>query len=205
MISFLSQYAHILNVMLNAAMVLIWVAYLHFFTVNHLRQARNVVHIDLGAAEGARSRCLVTNLSAKPIYVQAIVAELCSGGQRSMTQITDKDEIRPEDVEDPLSRTNRGTLQPGQTMDIGSLDNLISRARIHLSEDWHSDDVDAVTLTVVAISGQAERLFAASKIFEGEKNENGRAFVAKNVLTSQLGKRQTRAAYSKILREHRYR
>jgi len=201
MISFLSEYAHILNVMLNAAMVLIWVAYLHFFTVNHLRQARNVVHIDLGAAEGAHSRCLVTNLSAKAVYVQAIVAELSSDKHRSMTQITDKDEIRPEDVEDPLSRTNRGTLQPGQTMDIGSLENLVSRARIHLSEDWSSDDIDAVTLTVVGISGQAERIFAASKTFEARNNADGRAFVAQKVLTNQLRNRETRAAFSKMLRD----
>ncbi len=202
MISFLSEYAHILNVMLNAAMVLIWVAYLHFFTVNHIRQSRNVVHIDLGAAEGAHSRCLVTNLSAKAIYVQAIVAELSSDDRSSMTQITDKDEIRPEDVENPLSRTNRGTLQPGQTMDIGSVENLVSRARIHLSEDWHSDEVDEVTLTVVGISGQAERIFAASKTFEAKKSADGRVFVAQRVLTKQLRKRETREAFNKMLNDN---
>lgn len=204
MFEFLSRYSDILNVLLNAAMVVIWVAYLQVFTVNHMRQARAVLHIDLGAAEGAKSRCLVTNLSSSPVYVQAIVAELSHQGHRSRTQITDKDELTPEDVDDPLARTNRGTLQPGQTADIGSLDNLVTRARIRLSEDWTSDHVEAVTITVVAVAGQIDRIVGASKTFDAEKNPDGTTFTAQQLLTKQIHPRQTRAEFSKMLREQPY-
>lgn len=204
MIEFLSRYSEILNVLLNAAMVIIWVVYLQVFTVNHLRQARAVLHIDLGAAEGARSRCLVTNLSSSAIYVQAIVAELSYEGHRSRTQITDKDELNPEDVDDPLSRTNRGTLQPGATVDIGSLENLVTRARIRLSEDWSSEYVEEVTITVVAIAGQVDRIVAASKTFNAEKVESGIRFSAQRLLTRQVRPRQTREEFSKMLREQTY-
>ncbi|MDX5402399.1 MAG: hypothetical protein LPK02_09525 [Rhodobacterales bacterium] len=204
MIEFLSRYSDILNVVLNAAMVVIWVAYLQVFTVNQLRQARAVLHIDLGAAEGARSRCLVTNLSSSAIYVQAIIAELTHEGHRSRTQITDKDELSPDDVDDPLSRTNRGTLQPGATVDIGSLENLVSRARIRLSEDWSSDHVEEVTITVVAIAGQVDRIVAASKTFDAERSDAGTRFTAKQLLTKQIRPRQTREEFSKMLREQTY-
>jgi hypothetical protein len=201
MISFLSEYAHILNVLLNALMVLIWVVYLQVFTMNFLRQGRAVLHIDLGAAEGAHSRCLVTNLGASPVYVQAILAELWREGKRSRTRITDREEVKPEDVDDPLSRTHRGTLHPGQTMDIGSLDNLVTRARIRLAEDWTSDKVDGVTITVVAIAGQVDRIVAATKEFYAEKTDGDSSFIARNVLTRQIRPRQTRAEFDRMLRD----
>ena len=204
MIEFLSRCSDILNVLLNAAMVLIWMTYLQVFTVNHMRQARAVLHIDLGAAEGAKSRFLVTNLSSSPVYVQAIVAELSHEGHRSRTQITDKDELMPEDMDDPLTRTNRGTLQPGQKADIGSLDNLVTRARTRLSEDWTSEQVEAVTITVVAVAGQIDRVVGASKTFDAERNHDGTPFTAQQLLTKQIRPRQTRAAFSRMLREQPY-
>jgi hypothetical protein len=91
MIAFLSRYSDMLNPVLNAAMVVIRVAYLRVFTVNHMRQARAVLHIDLGAAKGAQSRCLVTNLGFSRVYVQAILAQQSHQGHRSRTPITGKD------------------------------------------------------------------------------------------------------------------
>lgn len=205
MISFLSEYAHILNIMLNALMVLIWVVYLQVFTMNHLRQGRSVLHIDLGAAEGARSRCLVTNLGASPVYVQAILAELSNNGHSSRTRITDRDEVRPEDVQDPLARTNRGTLHAGQTVDIGSLEDLVARGRIRLAEDWSSDKVDAVTITVVAIAGQVDRIVAASKTFDADKGGVERGFAARQLLTRQIRPRQTHEEFARMLSDQSFR
>ena len=59
---------------------------------------------------------------------------------------------------DPLGRTNRGTLHPGQTVDIGSLADVI-RPRVdpRLEQEWSVDRIDTgVTVTVIAISGQAD-------------------------------------------------
>lgn len=206
MIEFVSQHAQVLNVVFNGTMVVIWTLYFQVFLVNHLRQARNMIHIDLGAAQGARSRCLVTNLSSNAVYVQAIIADLSSNGSASRTLITDKEEIPLGDTEDPLSRTNRGTLQPGQTVDIGSLEDLVSRAQIRLHEDWCSDDIDAVAITVVAISGQIDRIVGASKSFDAEHLKGGGSvFTAKNILTQQIRPRQTREQFSKMLRDQSFR
>lgn len=201
MFEFLTNHAQSANVILNTAMVLVWTVYLQIFMASHLRQARNVIHIDLGAAEGTQSRCLVTNLSSSAIYVQAIVADLRSNGRSFRTLITERDEINEGDVEDPLARTNRGTLQHGQTIDIGSLEDLVARARVRLDASWTSDDVDAVTITVVAVSGQIDRIVAAHKTFNAERLETGAAFSAQNLLTRQVRPRQTRAEFGKMLRD----
>jgi hypothetical protein len=200
-LTFLTEHIEVVNAALNATMVLIWTVYLQVFLMSHLRQGRNVIHVDLGDAAGARSRCLVTNLGASAIYVQAIVAELSIEGHSSRTRITDRDEISENDVEDPLARTNRGTLDSGQTLDIGSLDDLVRRARIRLGEDWTSDHIDSVTITVVAISGQIDRVVAASKTFSAEHDRNDRIFKAQTILTRQIRPRQTRAEFSRLLRD----
>jgi len=204
MLDYLSQHVQILNTLLNTAMVLIWIAYLHTFIVGHRRQARSVIHIDLGAAEGARSRCLVTNLSSNAIYVQGVAADLGRDGPTSRIVITERDEIDPDGVDDPMSRTNRGTLQPGQTVDIGSMNDLIQRARIRLDEEWSFKDIETMTITVVGISGQAERIVGAAKEFRIEHEQRGAFFAAKNILTSQIRPRQTRAEFNNLLRERKF-
>ncbi len=204
MIQLLSEHVDLLNAALNAAMIIIWFVYLQIFLVSHRRQSRSVIHIDLGAAEGSKERCLVTNLSSGAIYIQGIVADLGRTGRTSRVIVTERDEIDPDDVDDPLARTNRGTLRAGETVDIGSLDDLIHRARVRLEEDWSFDEIEDVTITVVAISGQAERIVGASKNFHIEREDGVVGFSSNRVLTRQIKPRQTRSEFNSMLREWRF-
>ncbi|WP_296477704.1 hypothetical protein [Roseinatronobacter sp.] len=81
--------------------------------------------------------------------------DLALNGDTSRTIVTDRNEISEDDVEDPLAHTNRGTLQPGETVDIGSLADIVNRARISLRQDWTTDHINTVTISVVTIAGQA--------------------------------------------------
>ena len=199
--SWLAENAEVINAVLNALMVLIWTAYLQIFLVNHLRQARSVIHIDIGAAKGVRSRCLVTNLSSNPIYVQGLVADLTYDGRTSRSVITDRDEISEEDVDNPLSRTNRGVLMPGQTQDIGSLTDLLHRAQIRLEENWAPDQVDQMKITVVAISGQVERIVGASKTFIAQGDSDFVRFSSNRVLTKQIRANRVHDAFGDLLQD----
>ncbi|NVK60098.1 MAG: hypothetical protein HWE37_08515, partial [Rhodobacteraceae bacterium] len=51
-----------LNVGLNAAMLLIWLAYLQLFFVSFRRSNRTVIHIGMASESGEDARCLVTNM-----------------------------------------------------------------------------------------------------------------------------------------------
>ncbi|KZY32406.1 hypothetical protein A3731_22185, partial [Roseovarius sp. HI0049] len=186
MVQFLAAHVQLVNAALNAAMIIIWFVYLQIFLISHRRQVRSLIHIDLGTAEGSQKRCLVTNLSAQAIYVQGIAADLGQDGHTSRMIVTEREEIGLDDVEDPMARTNRGTLQPGETRDIGSLEDLIRRAQIRLDEEWTSDQIDNVTITVVAISGQVERIIGASKNFYVDRGASGLQFSPENILTQQI-------------------
>lgn len=203
MLEFLADNVELINAFLNAVMVLIWVTYLQIFLVSHRRQSRSVIHIDLGAGKGAQSRCLVTNLSAATLYVQGIVADIAQDSQTSRVLVTERDEI-DHDSDAPMAGIDRGPIEPGQTADIGSLSDLIDRARIRLDEVWSFDQIDSITLTVVAISGQVERIVGASKEFHIEHQEKSTLFSAQSVLTRQLHPIQTRNEFNHLLREQNF-
>ena len=201
MLRFLLDHVDIVNAVLNGLMVLIWTAYLHIIMRSHLRQSRSLIHIDIGAAKGSGSRCLVTNLSPNAIYIQGLVADLEHDGNKARTIVTDRNEISGDETQDPLGCTNRGTLQPGETVDIGSLSDIVTRARISLGEDWSADRIDSVTITVVAIPGLSDCIVGAVKTFKAEDCASGKRFISSKILTHQLRPRQTRKNFSHILRD----
>ena len=201
MLQYFAQNTEVLNAFLNGLLVVIWAAYLQIFLVSHRRQARSVIHIDIGAADGERSRCLITNLSSNPLYVQGIVADLFEDGHSARVIITEREEIDQNDLEDPLARTNRGTLHPGQTVDIGSLADVAKRAWIRLGQEWSTDKLICVKVTVIAISGQAERVVGASKSFDAKYLHDRSHFVPKNLLTQQIRPHRARAAFRDMLHD----
>lgn len=201
MLHFLAQNVDLLNLFLNGLLVVIWAVYLQIFLISHLRQARSVIHIDIGVEDGERSRCLVTNLSSNPLYIQGMVAELSQEGYSARVVITEREEIDENDLQDPLARTNRGTLHPGQTVDIGSLAAVVRRAWIRLGQKWSVDKLSRVTVTVVAITGQAERVVGASKTFEAKYTRDRSHFIPQNLLTHQIRPHRARYIFKDMLHD----
>lgn len=133
--------------------------------------------------------------------MQGIVADFFEDGHSARTLITDREEISENDVEDPLARTNRGTLHPGQTIDIGSLADLVRRAQIRLDQNWSADQLEQVTITVIAVSGQADRVVGASKSFDADYADDQIHFRARSLLTRQIRPRRARWAFSEVMRD----
>lgn len=203
MLQYLAENIQLVNAMLNTLMVLIWVAYLQIFLVSHRRQSRSVIHIDLGAGRGAQSRCLITNLSATTLYVQGIFADIARAGHTSRVLVTERDAI-DRSSDESMAHTDRGPLAPGKTADLGSLNDLIDQARIRLDDVWSVNQIDSITLTVVAISGQVERIVGASKEFRIKHLDNSTSFFAQSVLTRQMRPVQTRNEFEHLLRERKF-
>lgn len=89
-------------------------------------------------------------------------------------------------------------------MDIGSLEDLLARARIRLAEDWSRNRIDTVTMTVVGIAGQVDRIVAANKAFDAQKRGKERGFAARELLTREIQPRQTCKAFSRMLSDQSF-
>lgn len=62
--SWLSSNSEAMNVILNGAMLFVWVAYFQLLYVTFRKQNQSNILINRGAGEDLDSRCIVANMSA---------------------------------------------------------------------------------------------------------------------------------------------
>lgn len=191
--------AQALNAVLNALMLVVWLAYLQLFLVSFRRSSRAVIHIGMAAESGGDARCIVTNMGSDTAYILAIKVDLDCGERQWGALVTD----RVEDG-DPLGgnfreKTSQGPLGGGEAIDIGSLRNIVRRAAFQTGEEMALEQCRAVEITVVVAAQQAHRLMGGSKRYEIEHGERGMRFRPSDVLTRQITRRRRRKELYRLL------
>lgn len=128
MLDWIDQNTELLSLVVSAAMLAVWVAYLHVFLVSYKRQTRSKIVINRGAGIDLDSRCLISNMGSDAIYVESIVASVEAENCDWRCAVTDI-EVRGdgEAPADPKKLTHQGPLPSGDYMDIGSYRQLIER------------------------------------------------------------------------------
>ncbi|TNC60456.1 hypothetical protein FHG71_22030, partial [Rubellimicrobium roseum] len=76
MLDWLSANSDAVNVVLNLAMLLVWIVYLQVFVSSYRRQRRANILISVGGGSGLDARCLVSNMSEGAIYIRSLVLDL---------------------------------------------------------------------------------------------------------------------------------
>lgn len=204
MLDWIAAQSAAISAIANAAIVAIWVVYLQLFLITFRRQRRTSIHIDRGVASDEHARCIVTNMGQEPIYLLAVVVDFGEEGHRSRAVVTDRDELADQDVAAKLDRTNQGPLAQGEARDVGSLAELMQRARARLDAKIDQAEIDRMCVSAVAISHQGEHLVAARKDFVAEHRQDGRVlFTPATVLTRQIRSRWKRRELLEFLETRR--
>ncbi len=164
MLEWINTYSTQIDLFLSAATAVVWIVYLQLFLITFLRQTRSEILISIGAGHGTRARCFVSNLGMEPIYLSDIV--LCLRGADGETRafVTEREELRPEDLSRPAEGTNQGPLKSGESADIGSFDNLVARAQA-INRDVALANYQEMEVTVVAQAASNASLIAARRAF----------------------------------------
>lgn len=148
----LSNHSDAIGLLLSAAMLLVWITYLHLILVQFRASRRSNILIMRAAGTGMRSRCLVTNMSSQPLYVTSLIGTLHIGGRQIELPVTDLREL-PEDLgSDPLSSMAQGSLNTGDYLNIGHFDEIVG-AMLEANEeaDIEPAKIEQFDLTVVAL------------------------------------------------------
>jgi hypothetical protein len=201
---FITEHSQAIGAMSNAAIVLIWVVYLQLFFITFRRQRRTSIHIDRGVATDENARCIVTNMGQEPVYLLAVVVDFGdeAGSQRAV--VTDRDELADQEVAAQLDRTNQGPMAQGEARDVGSLADIMQRARHRLDADIPRTKIRSMCVSVVAISNQGEHLVAAQKEFDADHRPDGTTiFVPATALTRQIRSRWKRRRLLALLENGR--
>lgn len=174
-----------LNVAMNGAMLLVWMAYLHLFLTSFRRANRAVIHIARATDTDGEARCLVTNMGSDTVYILGIKVDVHHGEERSATLVTDR-----VDEKDPLGgemhhRTNQGPLCGGEVLDIGAFHRICARATGADPEEGTAPG-ESVEITVIVAAHQAKRLMGGYKRFDITEEEGVVTYRSEDVLTRQI-------------------
>jgi len=205
--NWLSQNTPVLSLAVSMAMLIVWIVYLQLLLYGYQRQRRSSILISRGAGQGIRSRCLITSMSAEPLYVTSIVATLETEAKSYEYALTDLRDL-PEDLgADPRSSMRQGSLSTGDYLDIGHFDDLVEQlvetdAELSRLGPW-ANTVIALDLTVVALYGPDLIAVGASRRFSFVDEGAGCLRIRPETLTTrQLRSRRQRRQLMRKLASH---
>ena len=133
-----------------------------------IRQRRTEILSHHGGSRCLDARTFISNLGFEPIYVLEIMLTIWSTDGKRESSIADRTETAKEDLSDPSAATIQGPLSSGDYVDIGSIEDLLQRARWKTSEDLQPAEIRDVELKVAAISAASSAVVAAKRKFSIE-------------------------------------
>lgn len=200
MINWLNEMSGAANVVLNLAMLLVWIAYLQVFVSSYRRQRRATILINVGGGSGLDARCLVSNMSQGTIYVRSLLLDLTTRDGTSSHSVTE-----PEGQEDWTGPTDlklwtrQGPIDPGGIRDMGPfgamLDHVV-RTKHAQNERSVSADLSAIVqvrVTVVAQYGPEDLMVAAEQTYAVNRLNSSPRLVPQATTSRQIRSRRERA------------
>ncbi|WP_306883882.1 hypothetical protein [Amorphus orientalis] len=205
MLNWVSDNSSALSVVINLAMLIVWIFYLQIFLVAYLRQRKPKILINRGGGTGMKAHCIVSNMSQEPIYVQSILAILKTDTRSWMMAVTDVEGL-DEGTPRASEATNQGPLCQGDHMDIGTLGSLVERTR--RCTDLPDTDEDPSTvfkefeLIVVAAHSSDALTIGAKRTFNFKPEAPGDSIVPATVETKQISAIWERRHVQRLLQEN---
>lgn len=170
MLEWLNSQSGAFNVAINLAMLLVWLSYLQLLLASYRNQKRPKILVNRGGGTGWDSRCLITNMSEKAVYVYAAIIKVRGGGQHWQSVITERRGIgEASSAAQSRERIGQGPLGPGEMLDLGSIRELIDLALIAQGEQERKADpnkIDRLEIKIAAIYDSEDIIIGARREFE---------------------------------------
>lgn len=207
MLNWITENHQTLSLLANIGMLIVWIAYLHLFLVNFRRQKRSKILITIGAGRSLDAQCILTNMSAEPVYMESLIATLETSEEQWVCPVTDVQELaRDKQPSDPRELTRQGPFMPGAVMDVGSFRHLIARVvrdagRPADSEEDLPENLTSFEIQAIADFGPDDLLVGAKRRFDLVKRD-GRWFLKpQSPYTIQIRSRRERHRIKRMLED----
>ncbi|CAM3558507.1 hypothetical protein PANO111632_21415 [Paracoccus nototheniae] len=175
-----------------AVTAMVWVVYLHILVLGMRRQRRTEILIHLGGARDLSARILVSNLGLEPLYVLEIMLTVWTEAGQRISSVADRTEIARDQHESPREATLQGALKSGDHVDIGSVTDLLDRARHHSFDAIEPGDIRHLEITVAAITAADSSIAAATRRFQMRGQGDDLSLRPLNLAARQIRSRRQR-------------
>lgn len=187
--SWVTDNSDTINVVLNAAMLFVWLGYFHLLHVTFKKQNRPNILINRGAGEDLESRCIVANMSPSPIYVQAVKVEVTVGEQKFSRVVSDTEKLHEgKSARMAIETTAQGPVAEGDLLDLGKFSRLIEMVLQTIPPDKRPaspEEVDEMEVTVFAVYTARNDLVGASRRFRLEKKGEAVSLIPTTIMAVQ--------------------
>ncbi len=158
---------------MSAVTALIWLVYLQLLLTGVRRQRRTQILINLGGSTGLKARTIVSNLAYEPIYVLEGLLTIRSSDGLRVSSIIDRTEADSEDLQSLTHSTLQGPLRSGHFMDLGSVEDILDRARTNRFETIDAEDIKSFEIKIAAVTAARSNLVAARREFVIDMKDDG--------------------------------
>ncbi len=201
--TWIAEHSELINLLINIGMLVVWVAYLQVFLAGYKRHRKAKILINPGGGKGLEARCLVTNMSAEPIYIHALLARL-DGPSGTMTfPVTEPDKAEHWQAPSDLKLwTRQGPLEKGKVRDMGAMQLIFDHIRsesLSVSGVRLVESARQVELQVLAVYGSEDVMVAARRRFRIERHQDAVELHPLTLAAEQVTSRRERRRIVQIL------
>ncbi|NKQ12692.1 hypothetical protein [Pseudomonas sp. SST3] len=136
MIEWLKNNHQLISLAISASTLLVWVFYAQLLLLNFRRQRKPSLIINRGAGKGLSSLCLISNMSAEPMFINQLVVSIGTSKGPLELDVTDiRQSIDDEDGASPdlpiYQTTHQGPLRSGDFIHIGTFQGMLRSVAEH--------------------------------------------------------------------------
>jgi len=198
MLEFIESHHQSINVFINAAMLLVWAFYFQMLFNSHRRGMRAKLLINRSAGHDLGAQCVISNMSAEAVYLEAVVMFLRLEETIHECSLTDLENLTRAPEGDARTHWFQGPLKPGEFITLGSFENLIQTCAEHDSFDVSA--LKEFDFLVVATYGPDSAPVGAQRTFRIDRQSTG-GFRWRAGHTQQLRSFWRRRGLQRYLRE----
>ena len=160
-----------INTVINVLMLMVWAFYFQMLFNAHRRSMRPKILINRSAGQNLDAQCVISNMSAGTVYLEAVVMCLTVGDETHECSLTDLSNLVKAPEGDKRSHWFQGPLTSGEFLSLGGFDELLENCTRQHGLDM--SNVSEFDLLVVATYGPSENPAGARRKFQLETTEAG--------------------------------
>ena len=209
MMDWISQNSPAITALTSVCTLFVWLFYAQLLYLNFRRQRQPKIIINRGFGRTLQARCVISNMSPEPIFIEHIVAILHTD-QGTLSKDMIDFEASPGERDEAsrlIETTRQGPMLSGSYNHIGTFQDIIGRIlRFHglPSDDFQSVDgrtLQSIELQVIAVYGSEDSPVGAARTFELTMGESGEALVPTRLVTRRYASRPRRHRVRQWIRD----
>lgn len=197
-----NENAGAISAVASVATLFIWAIYLQLIFSGFREGRRAKILINRGGSPTLDGHCLVANMSAKALFIDAVLLDLTvkNGTESehfsySLSNLT----FDENNASDPRAKLFQGPLAAAEHLDLGTFRALI--AKMSPPDFDRFETIENINITIVATYTSEDRPVAAERVFDIVGQRDGLVVSPRRYAASQLRSQRQRRRIERLMRD----